>query len=432
MVVKRDRMYVRRRRAALAVLVSLVAATGIGANHLLGTDRAQASDTPVTRTGTAPGTAPGTPSPSTAPVTPSPSATPVTPAPTPSPAAPQGAPGPSAETSLVRIQRITGEITPKSVTASSTGEVFAQNMMYTHTIAVYGADGAQLATIKDGVDLASFGVTGHPGISRGAPVEAAFSPDGRTAWVSNYAMYGTGFSAEGKDACTSAAGISPSYVYKIDTATRTVTAVVKAGAVPKYVAVTPNGKDVLVTNWCSMDLTVIDARTATAVATIAIPGAHPRGIAVSPDSRTAYVAVMGSAKVVAVDLATKKVSTLATTGAGPRHLTLSKDGMTLYVTNNGAGTVQAIDVSTGAIVGTVKVGSQPRSMAMSTDGGALYVVNYASSTLMKIRTSDLTVIQTVPTDGYPVGVTYEPTKKRVWVACYGGSILVYDDSRLAA
>ncbi len=411
MIVKRDRMYVRRRRAALVGLLSLVGVSGVGASHLLGNDPAQA--TPASKATTAPAAAP------------------LKPAPTPSPTVAQGPVGPSATTSMVQIQRLTGQLTPKSVVASSRGVVFAQNMMYTHTISAFGAGGALLATIKDGVDLSALGGKGHPGISKGAPVESAFTPNGKTAWVSNYAMYGSGFSAEGQDACTSAAGISPSYVYKIDTATYAVTKVVKVGAVPKYVAVTPNGKQVLVTNWCSMDMSVIDAASAKVVATVKIPGAHPRGIAVSKDSRTAYVAVMGSSKVVTVDLSTRTVHSFATTGAGPRHLVLSKDGKTLYVTNNGAGTVSAVDAATGKVLGTLRVGKEPRSMAISSDSGALYVVSYDSSTLTKIRTSDFTVTQTVPTDGYPVGVTYEPTLKRVWVACYGGSILVFDDSRTA-
>ncbi len=412
MTVKRDPVFVRRRRVALVGLLCLLGATGFGASHLLGGEPAQAS---------AAAAAPA----------PTPTRTPLTPAPTPSPAAKQGAPAPSGRSALVRIERLTGQLTPKSVVASGTGEVFAQNMMYTHTISAFRADGALLATIKDGVDLAAYGVKGHPGTSQGAPVEAAFSPNGKVAWVSNYAMYGTGFSPEGKDACTSAKGISPSYIYRIDVATHEVTNVVGAGAVPKYVAVTPNGRQVLVTNWCSMDLTVIDARKATVTKTIALPGAHPRGIAVSKDSRTAYVAIMGSDKVVSVDLKSGKVSAFAATGDGPRHLVLSPDGATLYVTNNGAGTVAAVDVATRRVTGTLHVGHEPRSMAISADGEALYVVAYDDSKLIKIRTSDFTVVQSVATDGYPVGVTYEPTKKRVWVACYGGSILVFDDSRLA-
>ena len=113
-------------------------------------------------------------------------------------------------------------------------------------------------------------------------------------------------------------------------------------------------------------------------------------------------------------------------------MVLSPDGAHLYVSNNRDGTVVKLDRATGRTVGTVRTGEQPRSLDISTDGEAVYVVNYNSSTMSKVRTSDMTVVQTVQTDAKPIGITYEPTEQRVWVACYGGRILVFDDSRTAA
>ena len=75
-------------------------------------------------------------------------------------------------------------------------------MMYTHTITAYRPDGELDATIDDAVDLSRFGIDGHPGTSRGAPVEAAFTSDGAHVYVSNYSMYGAGFGPEGLDSCT--------------------------------------------------------------------------------------------------------------------------------------------------------------------------------------------------------------------------------------
>ena len=55
-------------------------------------------------------------------------------------------------------------------------------------------------------------------------------------------------------------------------------------------------------------------------------GAYPRGIAVSPDSSTAYVAVMGSDDVEKVDLATLTVDGLFVVGENPRHLVMDPAG----------------------------------------------------------------------------------------------------------
>ena len=334
---------------------------------------------------------------------------------------------PAATTVLRQKQRITGDISPKSVVASPLGLVLAQNMMYTHTVTAYRPDGALAATIPDGVDLASFGVTGHPGVSQGAPVEAAFTSDGRHAYVSNYSMYGSGFGSEGHDTCSPASGYDDSYTYRIDTETLQIDQAIEVGAVPKYVAVTPDDTKVLVTNWCTYDLSVIDVATAREVRRIPI-GAYPRGIVVSPDSRTAYVAVMGGDVVVRVDLATGQTSNLVGSGDAPRHILISPDGRTLYVSNNKSNTVVRVDAATGSITQSISTGAQPRSMAISADGSAIYVVNYESSSVTKLRADDLSTLDEQPTDHHPIGITYEPTTASVWVACYGGSILVFDDS----
>lgn len=413
MMVRKEAVYVRRRRVALLVVVAFVALSVLGVSRLVG----------FLSGGTAEAAAPR-------PAASTPAPEPTIRVPTPHPVEAQGAPGPPAKTAMVRILRLSGDLTPKSVVASTQGLVLAQNMMYKHTVTAFRADGARLRSIDDSVDLATFGVKGHPGTSKGSPVEAAFTPDGRYAWVSNYSMYGTGYGAEGLDTCTKGDGTSPSTVYRIDTRTFAIDKVVAVGSVPKYVALTPDGKTVLVTNWCSWDLSVVNASTGKETARIPLGGKYPRGVAVSPDSRTAYVALMGSDRVVRVDLAARAVHPYAETGDGPRHIVESPDGRYLYVTNNGDGTVSKLDRGTGNVLAWVRTGKEPRSMAISPDGAAIYSVNYESSTVTKLRTSDLEVVDEVKTDHHPIGITYEPTKKMVWVACYGGSILVFDDSRL--
>ncbi|HXC19819.1 MAG TPA: hypothetical protein VNT80_07915, partial [Acidimicrobiales bacterium] len=82
-------------------------------------------------------------------------------------------PGPKASSRrLVLYKVIAGDISPKSVTSTNTGLVFAQNMMYRHTMTVYNSAGNLVKTISDGVALANFGVHGRPGLTHGAPVEA--------------------------------------------------------------------------------------------------------------------------------------------------------------------------------------------------------------------------------------------------------------------
>jgi len=347
-------------------------------------------------------------------------ANPPAPAPTTVPAVPSDA------RQLRLVRTVTGNIAPKSVVASGTGLVTAQNMMYRHSVTVYDANGDLVATIPDSVDLGAFGIDGHPGEVKGAPVEAAFTPDKKHFFVTNYSMYGAGFGPEGSDGCTASQPVDESYVYRIAVKSRAIDQVIPVGAVPKYVEVTPDGKYVLVTNWCSYDMTIIDAAAARPVARVPL-GTWPRGIAVSPDSKTAYVAVMGDNAVVRVDLEGHLVTATWPVGVAPRHVVTDAGGELLYVTLNGEGSVVELDARTGAILAQARSGAAPRSMVMAPDGRSLYVVNYDDSTITKMATADLDVLQVLPTNEHPIGITYESTAGRIWVAGYAGSLQLYDD-----
>ena len=325
---------------------------------------------------------------------------------------------------LNHTKTIGGPISPKSVVASPTGVVTAQNMMYRHTMTAYDSEGELLTTLNDTVTPSEFGFD-IEGSLRGAPVEAAFVSDGSRVYVSNYSMYGPGY-REGSDTCSPESGYKDSFVYGVNTDTWQVEQMVLAGAVPKFLAVTPDDKHLLVTNWCSYDLVVAEVESGEVVQRIPM-GRYPRGVAITPDGATAYVAVMGGGSIKKVDLEDFSVETISGVGEGPRHLTMDPEGRFLYVTLNGDGVVAKFDLETEAAVASVSTGDLPRSMAISDDGTALYVVNYGSDTMTKLDADTMTELQTVPTGDKPIGITYEPTRRRVWVANYSGSIYLFDE-----
>jgi YVTN family beta-propeller protein len=327
----------------------------------------------------------------------------------------------------LRLRKVlSGNISPKSVAASGTGYVTAQNMMYRHSVTVYDSRRLKLVkTISDAVRLSRLGYPEYRGVSRGAPVEAAFSSDGRYAYVSNYSMYGPGFGAEGSDTCSPSSGYHRSFVYRIDMQTLKVDRAYKVGSVPKVVAVTPDDRYVLVTNWCSYDLSVVSTRLGRQVKRIYI-GSYPRGIAVSPKGNAAYVAVMGGSNLVRVDLRRWTTSSIGV-GAGPRAAEFHPSNRYIFVSLNAEGRVAKLDLKTRVVRAKVSTGSAPRSLALSADGRALYVVNYESGTVTKLRTSDMKELQTINACYHPIGITYDRATRRVWVACYTGTIRVYDD-----
>ena len=356
-------------------------------------------------------------------------------------AAPEvGGPLPNDQSTLESIARLTGNLAPKSIVASGTGLYFAQNMMYVHTVSVFDETKQLVKTIDDSVDLKGFGYDVAGDVYRGAPVEAAFTSDGLFGFVSNYRMYGPGYDpSAGGDSCGKDEG-QDSFVYRIDTGSFEIDRVYPVGPVPKFLAVTPDDRFLLVSSWCGFGVTIIDLVTDTFIAEIEV-GRYPRGIAVTSDGRTAYVAVMGSTEVAVVGLPTPSSdqghealdapllrSYLSGIGVSPRHLVLSPDDRILYVTLNGEDAVVAVDVATGHVVDRVQTGDQPRSMDISDDGTALYVVNYESDTMSKIRTSDLTVLQEFATARHPIGITYDSFNDEVWVSTYSGVIHVFAET----
>lgn len=332
----------------------------------------------------------------------------------------------SADAKMSLVKTITGAISPKSVRSSGNGLVSAHNMMYNHSVTIYDANTFELIkTVPDSVQLSKFGYSKYTSTYKGAPVEGTFSPDGKYLYVTNYAMYGKGYNHEGHDTCSPASGYDSSFLYRINLANYEIDNVYPVGSVPKVVEVTPDNNYVLVSNWCSYDLKVISVAAQKVVKTIKI-GRYPRGIAVSNDSKFAYVAEMGGDRIHVINLDDFSVSYIPI-GSNPRAIVLSPDNSMMYVTMNLSGKVSSWDLLSNKAGKSVKTGNAARSLAISGDGSALFVVNFVSDTISKVRTSDMKVIQNIKVCNEPIGITYDSPTARTWVACYGGAIKVFDN-----
>jgi YVTN family beta-propeller protein len=330
----------------------------------------------------------------------------------------------SQDTRMKLVKTLSGDLAPKSVLSSGTGLVSAHNMMYKHTVTLFDSQTMELiTTVKDSVDLKAFGFSKYSGNYRGAPVEGAFSPDGKYLYFTNYAMYGRGFNKEGTDKCSPSSGFDTSFLSRINLSTYTIDAVYPVGSVPKVVQVTPDNKYILVSNWCSYTLSVISVAEQKVVKSIKI-GRYPRGIVVTKDSAFAFVAEMGGNRLHRIDLATFE-QTFIPIGSNPRALVLSPDNKVLYATMNLSGQIAAWDLVANKSLGKAKIGQAARSLDISSDGTALFATNYKSGTVSKVRTSDLKVLQTIKVCSEPIGISYDAPTARTWVACYGGSVKVF-------
>src|SRR6185295_12624563 len=173
-------------------------------------------------------------------------------------------------------------------------------------------------------------------------------------------------------ACAIAAGCGPNPPKPEPPAATAAPAAAPAAAVPAV--------RVFVTNETSGDLTVIDAATQAVVATAPL-GKRPRGIQVSPDRKSLYVALSGSPPappgtdertlpppdrsadgIGEVDADTYKLKRVIHAGNDPEQLAISADGARLYVANEDAAQVSVVDVASGTIAAAVKLGEEPEGV----------------------------------------------------------------------
>jgi hyaluronoglucosaminidase len=143
---------------------------------------------------------------------------------------------------------------------------------------------------------------------------------------------------------------------------------IQVGLHPNWIAVAQDGSTAFVANKGSNSITPITVASNTAGTAIQVPG-PPIEMQISPNGRTAYVAIAGSSpevdEVVPFDLTT----TPATAGSAiklpantqPHWIAFTPDGKTAYVVGNGNSTVTAIDVATGTAASPIKVTTDPDS-----------------------------------------------------------------------
>jgi YVTN family beta-propeller protein len=360
------------------------------------------------------------------------------PAPPSPPAAEPAAVRPVQTLELKLVKTFPGAVAPKSVALSPDGRWAA--VMNLEGMDVWLIDTQSLEIVRR-LDFAPFREAAAgwdyakkkpiPSFAQ-KPVEAVFSADSRHLWFSLHnAASVVVYDLEEKDELPAAAPSYRAVVHDAEDATHVWRLPrIRTGKTPKVVEMTPDGRRVVIANWHSGSITVVDTATLEPVATIqsgASPGFVPRGLAVSADSGTVYVANMGGGTISTIDLnALKKVREDAIT-RNPRHLALSRDGRILYVSENAGGEVLKYDLIDQKILARSAVGSQARTIALSPDERLLFAVSNEDGKIVALRAGDLSHLYDAPFTA-PMGVAVSPDGRRIWVTSYTGAgyVSVFD------
>jgi DNA-binding beta-propeller fold protein YncE len=272
------------------------------------------------------------------------------------------------------------------------------------------------------------------------PVEACFSHNDKILWVSLH----------------NADGIVPILVDSIEqdqsksssrTSLKKVTVVypgksrkdsfnvplIKTGKTPKIISRTGDSKYLLVSNWHSYNVSVLEmndtlwpyARVSHTIPVSSIP----RGIAVDDKNSRSYVAIMGGSSITVINNTAWLKETDIEVASNPRHIVLDSTGR-IYVSYNSLGKIACIDGLTGKTLFTTSTHAQPRTIMLSKNQKFLFVTCYSSDyvDVYKINNDNFQNVASLPCKGHPVGVDIfeNDDKLEAWVCSYSnGSINVF-------
>lgn len=209
---------------------------------------------------------------------------------------------------------------------------------------------------------------------------------------------------------------------------------IKTGKTPKIISRTADSRHLLVSNWHSNNVSVLETDTsvypfAKLVKTIPVQ-AIPRGISVDDKTNKSYIAIMGGASIAVVDNNNGwKKSPDIPVASNPRHIVMDSASR-LFVSYNQLGKVACVDAATGKTFFTTKTHKQPRTIILSKNQQFLFVTCYSADTVdvFKINANRFDKVASLPCKGHPVGVDIfeDDNKLEAWVCSYtNGAINIY-------
>ncbi len=274
------------------------------------------------------------------------------------------------------------------------------------------------------------------------PVEACFSHNDGILWVSLHNAGGIVPIRLDSVGNGQQANATTKKLYLIDPKQHTKDSVyvplIKTGKTPKVIAKTGDNKYLLVSNWHSNNVSVLelnDTLSPYGKVTATIPvTAIPRGIVVDDKTNKSYIAIMGGKTIAVVDNSTWTIEKNIEVASTPRHIVMDTSGH-LFVSYNSIGQIGCIDAATGKTLFTAATNAQPRTIVLSKNHKFLFVTCYSGNMIdvFKINSNSFTKLYSLECKGKPVGVDIheDEDKLEAWVCNYvGGNLKVFSFKKI--
>ena len=224
----------------------------------------------------------------------------------------------------------------------------------------------------------------------GALGRLALTPDGRTLLVADQASNRLVF---------------------LDAQSHQVLGSVEVGKDPGALAILPDNSKVFVADAGENKSTAVDIRSRQILAHLEL-AARPTGLALKPDGGELFVLCGESALVTIVDTLNDNVEQNLPAGRSPVAAVFRRDSTVVYMANAGDGSVTALDIQNRAVLDSTHAGAEPRALALTPDQRFLVVADAASAsvTILRAVTSAApgsnrgALVTTVPVGARPVAV----------------------------
>jgi DNA-binding beta-propeller fold protein YncE len=214
------------------------------------------------------------------------------------------------------------------------------------------------------------------------PVEACLSHDDKILWVSLHNAEGiVPIRIDSLEANRDTKPATPSklirVVYPENKAKDSIyVPLIKTGKTPKIISRTADSKYLLVRNWHSYNVSVLETNIneypfAKLVSTIPV-SAIPRGVAVDDKNNRSYVAIMGGASITAINNTVWMKEDDINVASNPRHIVIDSSSR-LFVSYNRLAKIACIDGATGNTLFSASTAAQPRTIILSKNHKFLFV-----------------------------------------------------------
>ncbi|MHC8329462.1 YncE family protein [Pseudomonas sp. LB1P83] len=197
---------------------------------------------------------------------------------------------------------------------------------------------------------------------------------------------------------------------------------IEVGKGPRGIAVSKDGSRVYVGNYISGDVSVIDTKDRTVIATIKV-GEYPQRVALSPDESLAFVTNYGSGSISVVNTQTLKCIRDIDVGVHPCGIVSSPDGKCVYTHVQGRKSLAILNTDTFDVTHAWESQLECRDIGISPDGSKLYVTGsgyegiFPKETLTIIDSQTLEIIKSVKTPQDPWWISVNPNNGNVYVMC---------------